>query len=75
MTKGLHKNSLRKGEPNKWMIDDAKMKLIQQIKAEVERRKLDSLNHGFTFVPTAMQSLLEYLDTLQEQPVCEDKKD
>jgi len=38
MTKGLHKNSLRKGEPNKWMVDDARMELIQQIKAEVERR-------------------------------------
>jgi len=48
---------------------------IETIRAEVERRKLDSLNHGFTFVPTAMQSLLEYLDTLQEQPVCEGLED
>ena len=67
MSKGLHKNSLREGEPNKWIVEDT----IEQIRAEVERRKLDGLEHGLTFVPTAMQSLLEFLDTLQEQPVCE----
>lgn len=40
MTKGLHKNSLRNGDnPHQWMVDDARMELIQQIKAEVERRK------------------------------------
>ena len=39
MTKGLHKNSLRKVDnPHQWMIDDARMKLIQQIKAEVNRQ-------------------------------------
>ena len=38
MTKGLHKNSLRKVDnPHQWMIDDARMELIQQIKAEIER--------------------------------------
>ena len=46
--------------------------IIATIRAEVERRKLDGLKHGLTFVPTAMQSLLEFLDTLQEQPVCKD---
>ena len=40
MTKGLHKNSLRKVDnPHQWMIDDARMELIQQIKAEVLRLK------------------------------------
>jgi hypothetical protein len=40
MTKGLHKNSLRKVDnPHQWMIDDARMELIQQIKAEIERLK------------------------------------
>lgn len=40
MTKGLHKNSLRKVDnPHQWIIDDARMELIQQIKAEVERLK------------------------------------
>ena len=48
------------------------MSIIEQIKAEVERRKLDGLEHGLTFVPTAMQSLLEFLDTLQKQSVREE---
>jgi len=48
------------------------MSIIEKIRTEIERRKLDGLEHGLTFVPTAMQSLLEYLDTLQKQPVCED---
>ena len=43
------------------------MSIIDQIRAEVERRKLDGLKHGLTFVPTAMQNLLEFLDTLQEK--------
>ena len=40
MTKGLHKNSLRKGEPNKWIIED----IIEKIRAEVNRLKKEGEN-------------------------------
>lgn len=65
--KGLHHGSLRKVDnPMKWMIDDARMELIQQIKAEVERLK------HFESSDNAWATLCElegFLDTLQEQPV------
>ena len=47
------------------------MNIIDQIKAEIERLKVDYLNRSYTFIPTAMQQLLDFIDTLQEQPVCE----
>ena len=78
MTKGLHKNSLRKVDnPHQWMIDDARMELIQQIKAKIEQLKKDVDNTplateqiaGYLFALVDVQKLLS---TLQEQPVCED---
>jgi len=86
MTKGLHKGSLRKVDnPHQWMIDDAKMELIQQIKAEVEKLyDGDAPKHdpdwkdGY-FVGIA--KMLNILDTLQEKsekpinPVCEELDD
>ena len=62
--KGLHKNSLRKGDnPHQWMIDDARQKVIRQIRAEVER-----LENYYTSVEWYVEALLSFLDTLQEQP-------
>ena len=84
MTKGLHKNSLRKGDnPHQWMIDDAKMALIQQIRAEIERRisecdarskvaagmNLHNTMEANDVVAGQFRSFLSFLDTLQEQPV------
>lgn len=79
MTKGLHKNSLRKVDnPHQWMIDDAGMELIQQIKAEIERLKgicttQIKANPGQTFPfvmeMTGYDKLLTFLDTLEEEPV------
>jgi len=77
MTKGLHKNSLRKGDnPHQWMIDDARMELIQQIKAEVERQMETARKtriNGNTqqakeadAVIHALRILESRLDTLQE---------
>ena len=72
MTKGLHKNSLRKGDnPHQWMIDDARQKVIQQIKAKVERRMREVHETSFN---KEMRDLLSFLSTLQEQPV-EDKEE
>jgi len=77
MTKELHKGSLRKVDnPHQWMIDDAKMLLLQQIQAEVERLKKNMDNSplateqiaGYLFALADMQNVL---DTLQEQPICE----
>ena len=86
MTKGLHKDSLRKVDnPHQWMIDDARMELIQQIKAEIERR-IEAYNVSIekyagkkkslkaerdSWKWAELKSLLSFLDTLQEQPVCE----
>ena len=39
------------------------------IRREIERRKVDALDKGFTFVPTALQDLLSFLDTLPDEPV------
>jgi hypothetical protein len=84
MTKGLHKNSLRKGDnPHQWMIDDARMELIQQIKAEIERLKTDSIteesvsqdDNYYEGKISVCEELLTKLDTLQKQPVCEKKTD
>lgn len=72
MTKGLHKNSLRKGDnPNQWMIDDARMELIQQIKAEVERRikrnKEEYAPDGLFEVQDNLAKLLSFLSTLESE--------
>ena len=72
MTKGLHKNSLRKVDnPHQWMIDDARMELIQQIKAEVERLKQEiyPVKVGEQLVNRGPK---EEKPTIQEQPVSED---
>jgi len=48
MSKGLHKNSLRKGDnPHQWMIDDlaARLEVIQQIRAEVELLQHSEIPH------------------------------
>ena len=123
--KGLHKNSLRKGEPNKTIVED----IIETIKAEVERLQHSEIPHtdewwegadyvrrqikaklseieksekptnptikklralikrqirqeelnfaalgggGQTFCINTLEWVLKQLDTLQEQPVCED---
>lgn len=84
MTKGLHKNSLRKVDnPHQWMIDDARMELIQQIKAEIERqveylktkeiKSWDDSEYGdedsmwYQGGWKALHRLLSFLDTLQEK--------
>ncbi len=82
--KGLHKDSLRKVDnPHQWMIDDARMELIQQIKAEVERLKEENNNircdsnkaycqgYGDAFVDllTSLSTLESEKPTLQEQTV------
>ena len=76
MTKGLHKDSLRKVDnPHQWMIDDARMELIQQIKAEVERLKgictaQIKVNPGQTFPfvmeMTGYDKLLSFLSDLEK---------
>lgn len=46
--------------------------LIQKIRAEIERLKVDYLNRSYTFVPVAMVHLLDFLDTLEsEKPMQE----
>lgn len=86
MTKGLHKDSLQKVDnPHQWMIDDARMGLIQQIKAEVERRKKKAEHYieackvserPFEYWSGQKDVLelfeKEFLSTLQEQPACEE---
>ena len=72
--KGLHKNSLRKGDnPHQWMIDDAKMGLIQTIRAEVERLKKENANirceANEKYCLGYEDALNDLLSTLQEQPV------
>lgn len=44
------------------------MNKIEKIRQEIERLKDDYLNRSYTFVPTAMNQLLEFLDTLSEEP-------
>ena len=44
------------------------MDKIARIRQEIERLKVDYLNRSYTFVPTAMNQLLEFLDTLSEEP-------
>lgn len=44
------------------------MDTIARIRAEIERLKDDYLNRSYTFVPTTMNQLLEFLDTLSEEP-------
>ena len=44
--------------------------LIAKIKAEINRMKVNYLNRSYTFVPTAMQQLLDFIDTLgSEKPM------
>ena len=57
------------------MIDDAKMALIQQIRSEVLRmvREIDLLDSGWVMGKrSACNRILNFLDTIQEQPVCEE---
>ena len=75
MTKGLHKNSLRKVDnPHQWMIDDARQKVIQQIRAEVERLKKENANirceANEKYCLGYEDALNDLLSDLQEQPVC-----
>ena len=42
--------------------------LISKIREEIERMKIDYLNRSYTFVPAAMEQLLSFLSTLEEQP-------
>ena len=73
MTKGLHKNSLRKVDnPHQWMIDDARMELIQQIKAEIERQRKSIENAKGDFAEGRRMeqiNMLSVLNTLEEEPV------
>jgi len=48
------------------------MSNIEKIKAEIERLKVDYLYRGYTFVPTAMQQLLNFIDSLPEEKPSED---
>lgn len=41
------------------------MTIIEKIRAEIERLKVDYLNRSYTFVPVAMEHLLDFLDTLE----------
>lgn len=41
--------------------------LIAKIKAEIERLKVDYLNRSYTFVPVAMEHLLDFLSTLESE--------
>ena len=75
--KVLHKNSLRKGEPNKWMAED----IIETIRAEVERqaKSINTATGDFAEGRRMEQRIiLSILDTLQEKsekpinPVCEE---
>lgn len=45
--------------------------IIEKIRAEVNRMKVDYLNRSYTFVPKAMQDLLDFLSDLEkeEKPV------
>ena len=62
MSKGLHKGSIQKVDnPHQWMIDDARQKVIQQIRTEVER-----LENYYTSVEWYVEALLSFLDTLEE---------
>jgi len=40
---------------------------IEKIRQEVERLKNDYLNRSYTFVPVAMQQLLEFIASLSEE--------
>ena len=72
MTKGLHKDSLRKGEPNKWIVED----IIEKIRAEIERLKgictaQIKANPGQTFPfvmeMTGYDKLLSFLSTFESE--------
>ena len=70
--KGLHKDYLRKGDnPHQWMIDDARMELIQQIKAEVERRikrnREEYAPDGLFEVQDNLAKLLSFLSDLEKE--------
>ena len=82
--KGLHKNSLQNVEnPHQWMIDDAKMEVIQQIRAEVESQR-DVYNHPNRVIhgvadafrqdgrAAMCNDILAILDAIQDKPVNND---
>ena len=75
MSKGLHKDSLRKVDnPHQWMIDDARMELIQQIKAEVDRqaKSIDTATGDFAEGRRMEQRIiLSFLSDLEksEKPI------
>lgn len=48
------------------------MSNIEKIKAEIERLKVDYLYRGYTFVSTAMQQLLNFIDSLPEEKPSDD---
>ena len=48
------------------------MSNIEKIRAEIERRKVDYLNRSYTFVPFAMEQLLEFIDSLPEEEPSKD---
>lgn len=41
--------------------------IIEKIRAEVERLKVDYLNRSYTFVPKAMQDLLDFISDLEKE--------
>ena len=47
------------------------MSNIEKIRQEIERLTIDYLNRSYTFVPVAMQQLLEFIDSLPEE-TCKD---
>ena len=71
MTKGLHRNSLRKGEPNRTIVED----IIEQIKAYVESRKNTAETIRERDICIDIIEVIDYIQeksekpTLQEQPV------
>ncbi len=68
MTKGLHKDSLRKGEPNKWIAED----IIERIRAEVNRqRTFYNLNNPYDKRAIRVcNNILSTLGNLEKE--CED---
>lgn len=51
--------------------------IIEKIRAEVERLKVDYLNRSYTFVPKAMQDLLDFISDLEkeEKPMNQEELD
>ena len=43
------------------------MSIKEQIRAEIERLKTSYLDRSYTFVPKAMQDLLDFIDSLPDE--------